>query len=203
MNDRSAPVVWKEFRSDPVGFYERQPELLRRLANFRSVRPEVTGYVLALLQRGELSILELRNYGRIKDDRIRNWVSDQASNATDREIRALCKQMSGPTPQKADWLTLRNGRPPDDGPAVFRTEVDLQTIDRDLRRLRKQHGVELPKYKKDFEFLRIADPSSWFAGTVHTPSGDVILWVRAEDEDVVEIALQPKPDAGSTTRFVT
>lgn len=162
--------------------------LMKKLAGLRPTAAKAKDSVVADLEAGVVPDWELQYVEKIRDPRIDDWFTrkiDAVNIGKDMQTvhrrRSRRKVPAGITrwPQGPEWQK-----------ELTSAEVNLTQAGEFLAMAAQKHGFILPEALGDLEFLESAASDKWFITTAQMTDGrPLIVWLRAEDYDVVEIVI--------------
>ena len=160
--------------------------LLTRLAKIPELRETAIDLILKDLSSGRYDLEDFKVYAQLDDARVRQYLVSQTAS-TDPRIRALADRLFVKDRTPPSWIT-EAAEQPDRTCEIYSSEVDLDDVDRELSKIATSFGLPKRRLGSRRYFLASADRDQWFFGCMGERDGTLaFLWLRAEDEDVVEI----------------
>ncbi len=143
-----------------------------------------------MLRDGPPGYGPLEVISRINDPRIRRWFRDRIDDP-DPEIRKLARRLM----KRGKPLPLqvrRSGEGPDRFSELFSAEDNLRDLEVYFREVERRLSLKIPPWLRKAEFLDQVERDEWVWTEIRSKTGDaVIVWLRLEDLDVIEIVVTP------------
>lgn len=180
----NAALIWRSVRS----YWQTSlwGLLAVRLARFSSVKGDVCEFVYQHLD--QLPKPELYSVARLPDPRIKEWFSDQL-DSEDPLLASIAEKVLGRY-NKLPKALKQTPSGPGNGVEITSIEFDLQDLPNTLREISRNHGIQLPAGIDDPHRYGGLAIDQWVAASVKVGDGSrADLWLRKEDEDVVELWL--------------
>jgi hypothetical protein len=188
MRETDVPQIWKTMCVTDES-YPFDCEVLSRMARTAQFGRLAKDAILRRLEDGRFIPGDLWSYAKLGDLRIQNWLI-RNRNIEDPVARKVITKLLQASEALPKWLTSAKVGPPR-ASVLYATEVDIEHLDRELRRLGKEFHFTPPKFGRNKGFTTAADHSSWYMGLLKTKRADApsSVWFRIEDLDVIEVVL--------------
>lgn len=161
----------------------------QKLAKDRKLGSSVRDSLVQRLQNGELGGGELGVVSKVGDPRIKAWFLERIEDP-DPDVRRIARRlMQKPTSKLDPRVRFVKSGPVRPG-ELFSTEVDDERLEAALRDVSERFGVTMPASVNLAELAESIPPGSWLRCDLGSiGEWEFLVWLRKEDEDIVEIVL--------------
>lgn len=180
-----AQNVWKLAKQLPRSSFHYL--LLSKIANCPTTKLDAAHALMDDLRAGAVPSKDYGFIAKVKDPAIQSWFADQ-QDSSDPSLRRIARRLSAKLYSGSSLPTYAE-RSPDRQREVFSTEVGLEDIIKTLIRLERDFGVKSMSSDGIQQFLETADINRWARIRISLGNLPGALWLRLEDEDVVELVL--------------